>query len=136
MEQRSLVLIKPDGVKQNLIGKVISIYEENGLRIEAMYSTVPRREVLQEHYAEHVGRDFYEPLVNFMSSSEVVALIVAGENAVEIVREINGATNPAKARPCTIRYKYGTNVQKNVVHGSASIEEAHREIRIWFPEEN
>ncbi len=135
MEERSLVIIKPDAVKQKLMGRIISIYEENGLRIDEAYTTVPTREKLSKHYEEHVGRDFYEPLIEFMSGGQVVVMIVAGQNAVEIVREINGATNPAKARPCTIRYKYGSNVQMNVVHGAANLEDAKREISIWFPDE-
>jgi len=133
MEERSLVIIKPDAVKQKLMGKIISIYEENGLRIEAAYTTVPTKERLAIHYAEHVERDFYGSLIEFMSGGLVVVMIVAGQNAVEVVREINGATNPAKARPCTIRYKYGSNVQMNVVHGAANLEDSEREIGIWFP---
>jgi len=135
MEERSLVIIKPDAVSKKLVGKIISIYEENGLRIEAAYTTIPTRERLAEHYAEHVERDFYEPLLSYMSGGMVLVMIVSGQNAVEVVREINGATNPAKARPCTIRYKYGTNVQQNVVHGAASNEDSEREIKIWFPNE-
>jgi nucleoside-diphosphate kinase len=132
MKEQSLVIIKPDAVKSKLVGKIVSTYEENGLRIEEMYSIVPSQEILEKHYAEHIGRDFYKPLLEFMASGTVVVMIVSGENAVEIVREINGATNPAKARPCTLRYKYGTNVQKNVVHGAATLEDAEREIDIWF----
>tara|TARA_Y100001933_G_scaffold252963_1_gene292651 strand:- start:341 stop:748 length:408 start_codon:yes stop_codon:yes gene_type:complete len=133
MEERTLVIIKPEAVKKKLIGKIISTYEENGLRIEDAYTTVPSKSMLSKHYEEHVGRDFYDPLLEFMSSGLVVVMVVTGENAVEVVREINGATNPAKARPCTLRYKYGTNVQMNVVHGAATIEDAEREIDIWFP---
>ena len=135
MEERTLVIIKPEAVQKKLIGKIISIYEENGLRIETAYTTVPSRELLAKHYEEHVERDFYEPLLEFMSGGMVVVMIVAGQNAVQIVRDINGATNPAKARPCTIRYKYGTNVQMNVVHGAATLEDSDREIAIWFPNE-
>lgn len=133
MEERTLVIIKPEAVKKKLIGKIISIYEENGLHIEDAYMTIPARETLERHYAEHVGRDFYEPLLEFMGSGPVMVMVVVGQNAVQIVREINGATNPAKARPCTIRYKYGTNVQMNVVHGAANLEDSQREIDIWFP---
>lgn len=133
MEERSLVIIKPDAVRQKLVGKIISTYEENGLRLDAIYSTRASLEQLSRHYEEHAGRDFYESLLEFMQSGPIVVLIVAGENAVEIVREINGATNPAKARPCTIRYRYGSSVQRNVVHGAACLEDAKREIEIWFP---
>jgi len=135
MNERSLVIIKPEAVQKKLVGRIISTYEENGLRIDAMYITVPTEHQLSKHYEEHIGRDFYKPLLEFMSSGPVVVMVVEGENAVAIVREINGATNPAKARPCTLRYKYGTNVQMNVVHGAATVEDSRREISIWFPEE-
>ncbi len=96
MEQRTLVIIKPEAVKKKLIGRIISTYEENGLRIEDAYITVASKTLLEKHYEEHVGRDFYTPLLEFMSSGPVVLMVVAGENAVEVVREINGATNPAR----------------------------------------
>lgn len=130
----TLVIIKPDAVKKKLIGKIIGIYEENGLRIADMYMCTANQEILEEHYEEHKGRDFYDSLMEFMQSGPIVVMKVIGENAVEIVRSVNGATNPAKSRPCTIRYKYGKTVQKNAVHGSASAQEALREIDIWFNE--
>lgn len=130
--EKTLVLIKPDAVKKKLIGRIISIYEDNGLSILDSYMCVPTAAILAEHYSEHIERDFYPSLINFMSSSSVVVLLIGGQNAVNVVREINGATNPAKARPCSIRYLYGTSVQLNSVHGSASIEEAEKEVSIWF----
>lgn len=131
MEQ-TLVLIKPDAVKRGLIGKIISIYEENGLMIEALYKKQLDREILSRHYAEHVNRDFYPSLVEFMLEDQVVVMKVAGPDAIQLVRDINGATNPSKARPCTIRYIYGESVQRNIVHGSANAEDAKRELEIWF----
>jgi nucleoside-diphosphate kinase len=130
--ERSLVIIKPDAIKKKLLGIIIKIYEENGLTIEDIYMTEASLDMLEKHYQEHEKRDFYKPLLSFMSSGPVCVLLVSGGNAVEVAREINGATNPAKARPGTIRYLFGTDVQKNVVHGSANIEDAKREIKIWF----
>lgn len=132
--ERTLVLIKPDAVKKKLIGKIISIYEDNGLSILDSYMCVPTAEVLAKHYSEHIDRDFYPSLIEFMTSSNVVVLLIGGQNAINVVRDINGSTNPAKARPCSIRYLYGDSVQINSVHGSANPEEAEKEIAIWFKE--
>lgn len=129
--ERTLVIIKPDAVKKKLIGKIISIYEDNDLNIIHAHRCLATKEVLANHYEAHQGRDFYDSLVDFMSSSEVIVLILEGENVVHIVREINGSTNPLKSKPGTIRYMYGDNVQSNAVHGSESIEAAKREIEIW-----
>jgi len=130
--EKTLVLIKPDAVKRKLIGSIIGIYEENGLVVEGLYKRQLDKAILEKHYEEHTGRDFYSSLVTFMMEDEVVAIMVSGENAVQIVRDINGATNPEKARPCTIRYIYGESVQRNVVHGSANLEDAKRELELWF----
>lgn len=130
--EKTLVLIKPDAVSKNLIGKIISMYEENGLVVDGMYKRKLDEDILRVHYAEHVNRDFYPSLVEFMLEDEVVVLRIGGENAVQLVRDINGATNPAKSRPGTIRYILGESVQRNVVHGSADLDEAERELNIWF----
>lgn len=130
--ERTVVIIKPDGMKHKLMGKILSMYEENGLRVEDIYMCRADQDVLEEHYEEHINRDFYASLVKFMLEGPLCVILLAGENAVEVVREINGSTNPSKARPGTIRYLYGTSVQRNVVHGSASSEEAKREMEIWF----
>lgn len=134
--EKTLVLIKPDAVKKKLIGKIISIYEDNGLSILDSYMCVPTAKVLAEHYSEHIDRDFYPSLIEFMTSSSVVVLLIGGQNAINVVRDINGSTNPAKARPCSIRYLYGDSVQLNSVHGSANAEEAEKEIAIWFKDTN
>ncbi len=131
--EKTLVLIKPDAVRKKLIGTLIQVYEAHGLAISDMYMTQPSQELLENHYAEHQGQPFFESLLDFMKSGVVVVIALEGENAVEVVREIHGATNPAKARPCTMRYLYGTNVQQNAVHGSANVEDAKRELAIWFP---
>lgn len=129
--ERTLVIIKPEAVKKKLVGRIISIYEDNRLEIIHAHRVLATREVLEKHYEAHIGKDFFESLVEFMSSSEVEVLVLEGENVVEIVREINGATNPAKARPGTIRYMFADNVQANAVHGSESVEVAKQEIEIW-----
>lgn len=130
--EKTLVLIKPDAVQKHLIGRIITMYEQNGLVIDGMYMRQLDEAILSEHYAEHVERDFYPSLLAFMQEGEVVVLRVSGDDAVSKVREINGATNPAKSRPGTIRYIYGESVQRNTVHGSANIEDAKRELEIWF----
>jgi len=130
--ENTLVLIKPNAVKRKLIGTIIKMYEENGLQIEDMYFTNASKEILAKHYEEHIARDFYPNLVEFMMSGKIVVLNISGEDAVNKVRLINGATNPKKANPCTIRYLYGEDVQKNAVHGSADIKDANRELKIWF----
>lgn len=132
--EKTLVLIKPDAVRKKYIGTLIQVYEAHGLAIREMYMTHATLEVLGQHYNEHAGQPFYNSLLDFMQSGNIVVMMLEGENAAEVVREINGETNPSKARPCTIRYLYGTNVQQNAVHGSATIEDAKRELSIWFPE--
>lgn len=130
--EKTLVMIKPDAVAKKLIGRIISMYEENGLSVEEMYVQQLSKEALSKHYAEHTERDFYPRLIDFMTEREVVVIKLVGENAVNVVREINGATNPSKARPGTIRYLFGENVQRNSVHGSATKEDAENELKLWF----
>ncbi len=130
--EKTLVLIKPDAVEKNIIGRIISMYEDNGLVIEAMYKKQCEESIFAKHYAEHIHRDFYASLLKFMMSSPIVVLKVAGQGAVEKVRSLNGATNPLKCRPGTIRYIFGESVQVNTVHGSANLEDAKRELEIWF----
>jgi nucleoside-diphosphate kinase len=136
MTQQTLVLIKPDGVKRNLIGEIIGRIEANGYVIVAMKKFTPTRELLAEHYAEHEGKAFYEPLVEFMMSGDVVALCVEGNRVIEGFRALAGATDPTVAAPGTIRGDLGrdwaTKVQQNLVHGSDSDESASREISLWF----
>lgn len=130
--EKTLVIIKPDAIEKKIMGRIIQMYEENGLKIEDLYMTEADFDILEDHYAEHKGRDFYPSLLKFMSSGPMCVLLIYGNNAIEVVREINGATNPAKARPGTIRYLFGSDVQKNAVHGSANFEDAKKEIKIWF----
>lgn len=132
--EKTLVLIKPDAVSKKLIGRILGIYEDNGLNVDKMYMTTVNEALLAEHYAEHVERDFYPKLVEFMMSGPLVALQLSGDNAISMTRKINGATNPAKADVLTIRYLFGESVTVNSVHASANKEDAARELEIWFKE--
>jgi nucleoside-diphosphate kinase len=136
--ERTLVLVKPDGVARGLAGEVIRRVEAKGYRIVALDLRVPSTELLAEHYAEHVGKPFYEPLVAFMSSGPVVALVAEGNRVVEGFRALAGATEPTAAAAGTIRgdlgRDWGVRVVQNIVHGSDSVESADREIKLWFPD--
>ena len=134
--QQTLVLIKPDGVKRNLIGEIIARVEKKGYRVAALKLVQPTRELLAQHYAEHEGKPFYEPLVEFMMSGEVVAIKLEGNRVIEGFRSLAGATDPTTAVPGTIRgdlgRDWGLKVQQNLVHGSDSPESAARELGLWF----
>jgi nucleoside-diphosphate kinase len=132
--ERTLVLVKPDGVGRGLAGEVISRIEAKGYRLVVLDLRVPTVELLAQHYAEHVGKPFYQPLVDFMSSGPVVALVAEGERVVEGFRSLAGVTDPTAAAPGTIRGDWGSAVQENIVHGSDSLESAAREVALWFPE--
>jgi nucleoside-diphosphate kinase len=135
--ERTLVLVKPDGVARGLVGEVIRRIEAKGYRLVVLDVRVPTAELLAEHYAEHVSKPFYGPLVQFMSSGPVVALVAEGQRAVEGFRSLAGATEPTAATPGTIRgdlgRDWGSAVVQNIVHGSDSVESAQREIKLWFP---
>ena len=135
--ERTLVLVKPDGVARGLTGEVLARIERKGYRLAGLQILTPTREALAEHYAEHLGKPFYEPLVDFMSSGPVTAVVIEGERCNEGCRSLAGATDPTKAAPGSIRGDFGRDwgkpVQENIVHGSDSPESAAREIAIWFP---
>jgi nucleoside-diphosphate kinase len=135
--ERTLVLVKPDGVRRGLAGEVLRRVEAKGYRLVALDLRTATRDLLEAHYAEHVGKPFYEPLVEFMSSGPVVAAVVEGQSVVEGWRALMGTTDPSKAAPGSIRgdlaRDWGGKVQENLVHGSDSPESATREISIWFP---
>jgi nucleoside-diphosphate kinase len=135
--ERTLVLVKPDGVRRGLAGEVIRRIEAKGYRLVALDLRTPDSALLAEHYAEHEGKPFYAPLVEFMRSGPVVALVVEGQRVVEGFRSLAGATDPTVAAPGTIRgdlgRDWGLAVQQNLVHGSDSPESAAREIGLWFP---
>jgi nucleoside-diphosphate kinase len=134
--ERTLVLVKPDGVRRGLTGEVIRRVEAKGYRLARLELRVATPDLLAEHYAEHQGKPFYEPLVEFMLSGPVAAIVVEGERVVEGFRSLAGATEPTAAAPGTIRGDFGRDwgqaVQQNLVHGSDSVESAEREISIWF----
>ncbi|HET9872939.1 MAG TPA: nucleoside-diphosphate kinase [Propionibacteriaceae bacterium] len=132
--QRSFVLIKPDAVRRGLVGAVLSRFEAKGLSIVAMELRQVDGELADQHYAEHVDKAFYPPLRHFVTSGPSVALIVAGDEAIEVVRGLNGATDGRKAAPGTIRGDFSVSNRENLVHGSDSEDSAKREIALWFPE--
>ena len=131
--EKSLVLIKPDAVEKNLIGKIISHYENEGLKVIALRMERISKEAAALHYNEHKGKPFYEALIKFIIRNPLCALVIEGENAIEKIRKINGSTNPENAEEGTIRKLYALNNRENCVHSSDSIESANREIKLWFP---
>lgn len=134
MSNRTLVLLKPDAVERQLVGAILSRFEQKGLTLVAMELRKLDTAILERHYEEHKGKGFYPELVAFMSRSPVVALVVEGpEDTWEIVRSMMGATNPRASAPGTIRGDYGTIFTENLVHGSDSAASAAREIGIFFP---
>ena len=134
MTERTLVLIKPDAVERGLVGEVIGRFERKGLAIDAMVLRTMDAELADRHYAEHVEKAFYPPLKEFMTSGPLVAMIVTGDQAVEVVRGLVGATDGRKAAPGTIRGDLSLSNQRNLVHASDSVDSAKREIALWFPD--
>jgi len=134
--QRTLVLCKPDAVQRGLVGRIVSRFEEKGLKIVGMKMLQVTPELAGKHYAEHVEKAFYPDLLAFITASPIVALAVEGDNAVEVVRNLMGVTNPQKAGSGTIRGDFGLNLTMNLVHGSDSLASAQRELALFFrPEE-
>ena len=132
--QRTLVLLKPDAVRRGLVGEILGRYETRGLKLVALEMRTIDEAKADEHYAEHVERDFYPPLRAFVTSGPLVAVVLEGDSAVEVVRGINGATDGRKAAPGTIRGDLSLSNRENLVHGSDSPESAERELKIWFPD--
>ncbi|ANH38812.1 Nucleoside diphosphate kinase [Nocardioides dokdonensis FR1436] len=137
MTERTLALIKPDGVRRGLTGEIVRRIEAKGYTLARLELREATPELLAEHYEEHHGKPFYEPLVEFMLSGPVVAMVLEGERCIEGFRSLAGATDPTVAAPGTIRgdlgRDWGLKVQQNLVHGSDAPETAEREIGIWFP---
>jgi nucleoside-diphosphate kinase len=131
--ERTLVILKPDAVQRGLTGEIIGRLERRGLKIIGLDMRTIERDVAARHYAEHEGKPFYEPLVEFMASGPVVALVVEGERVIEGVRALAGPTDPIAAAPGSIRGDFGTIVRENLIHASDSDESAEREIKIFFP---
>ncbi|WP_007024995.1 nucleoside-diphosphate kinase [Saccharomonospora iraqiensis] len=135
MSERTLVLVKPDGVKRGLVGEVIARIERKGLGLAAMDLRDVPRSVAEEHYAEHKDKPFYGELLDFITSGPVVAMAVEGPRAVTAFRQLAGGTDPVdKATPGTLRGDYALETQFNLVHGSDSPESAERELKLWFPD--
>lgn len=135
MSQRTLVLLKPDAVRRGLVGEIIGRIERKAdWSILALELRTLDRSTLEQHYAEHVGRPFYEPLVEFMASGPVVALVVEGDRVIEGIRTLAGPTDPIAAAPGSIRGDFGTVVRENLVHASDSEESAARELKLFFPD--
>lgn len=132
MIEKSFVLIKPDAVERNLIGKILDCYESNNLKIVAMKLFKVDKSLAEKHYEEHKEKVFYDNLIKYITRSHLCAVILEGENAVEEVRRINGATDPEKAEEGTIRKRFAVNKTENSVHSSDSKSSAEREIALWF----
>ena len=135
-KEQTLVLIKPDGVARSLTGEILTRIEDKGYVVTGLKMLQPSKEQLAAHYAEHEGKPFYAPLIEFMSSGPIVAIRLEGDRVIEGFRALAGATDPTTAVPGTIRgdlgRDWGEKVQKNLVHGSDSVESATRELGIWF----
>lgn len=132
--ERTLVLVKPDGVRRGLVGEIISRFERLSLGITAMRMLRVDEDLASRHYAEHVDKPFYPELVSFITSGEVVAMVLEGEAAISMVRKLMGPTDPLDAPPGTIRGDYAMRITENIVHGSDGPESAAREIELFFPE--
>lgn len=131
-EERTFLMIKPEGVERGLIGEIIGRFERKGFKIIALTLSKISKERAEKQYEEHRGKDFFEDLVSYMSSAPTVSMVLEGENAIAVAREMAGVTNPKQAEPGTIRGDYGIDVQRNVIHASDSEESAKREIAIHF----
>ena len=132
MTQRTLVLIKPDGVRRGLVGEVIARMERKGLRISELQMRVLDEQTAREHYAEHTDKPFFGELVTFITGGPLIAMAVEGPDAIRAVRTLMGATNPIDAAPGSIRGDYATVVTENIVHGSDSPASAERELKLFF----
>lgn len=133
---RTLVFVKPDGVRRGLVGEIIQRFERRGIRIVGLKMVHPTRELAEKHYAVHRDKPFFESVVQFITSGPVVAMALECPNAIEITRQMMGATNPANAAPGTIRGDFGLDIEQNIIHGSSDPEAAEYELNLWFkPEE-
>jgi len=134
--ERTFLMIKPDGVQRNLVGTVISLFEQKGYKLVGLKLIQISRGLAEKHYEEHVGKPFFEGTVSYITSSPVVAMVWAGKNVVAGAREMMGATNPNNAAAGTIRGSFGVDISRNVIHGSDSPASAEREVNLYFkPEE-
>jgi nucleoside-diphosphate kinase len=132
--ERTLILVKPDAFARNLTGEIIARFERKGLSLVALSLTTMTRELAERHYAEHVGKPFFDELVEFITSGPLVAMVLGGESAITAARQVIGATNPLEASPGSIRGDYAIPVGQNMVHGSDGPESAAREVALFFPD--
>lgn len=130
--ERTLVLVKPDGVQRGLIGEVISRLERRGLRLVAAKFVWVRQPLAEEHYAVHKGKPFYAPLIEYITSAPVMAMVWEGPNAIRAVRQSFGATRPLEAEPGSLRHDFALEVGRNLVHASDSLETSEAEVKLWF----
>lgn len=135
MAERTFIAIKPDGVKRNLIGRIITRFEEKGYKIIGLKLLLPTLEHAKKHYAEHEGKPFYPRLIKYITSGPIVAMVIEGPNVIAESRKMMGATKPENADAGTIRFEYAVSQEFNIIHGSDSPESAEREIAIYFKEE-
>ena len=133
--ERTFLMVKPDGVQRNLVGEVIQRLEKKGFTLVGLKLMAVSRELAEKHYDVHKQRPFFQSLVDFITSSPVVAMVWEGEGVVASARKIIGGTNPLEAAPGTIRGDYGVNIGRNLIHGSDALETATREISLWFKDE-
>ena len=132
--ERTLILVKPDAFARNLTGEIIARFERKGLRLVALKLMTMDRELAERHYAEHVGKPFFDELVTFITSGPLVAMVLEGDHAVEAARQVIGATNPLQATTGSIRGDFAVEVGQNMVHGSDAAESAGREVALFFPD--
>ncbi|MDQ3537565.1 MAG: nucleoside-diphosphate kinase [Actinomycetota bacterium] len=133
MNERTLILVKPDGVRRGLVGEVIARIERKGLTLDALELRTISTEIAQQHYAEHAEKAFFSDLIAFITGGPLVAMVVAGDDAIKAMRCLMGATNPIEAVPGSVRGDFATVIGENIVHGSDTPENAQREIGIFFP---
>ncbi|HHH80014.1 MAG TPA: nucleoside-diphosphate kinase [Thermoplasmatales archaeon] len=134
-KERTFVMIKPDAVQRGLIGEIVTRFEKKGIKIVGMKMVKVSRELAEKHYGVHKGKPFFEPTVNYITSSPVVAIVLEGTNVINMVRKMMGKTDPQEAEPGTIRGDYGQFIGRNIIHGSDSKETAEFEIKLWFNKE-
>ncbi|EKD28456.1 MAG: hypothetical protein ACD_79C00294G0001 [uncultured bacterium] len=135
MTERTLILFKPDAVKRQIIGKILQRYEDKGLKIAGMKMILVTKDLAEKHYGEHKGKSFFEELIKYITSSPIIAMVLEANNAIQIARKINGATNPTDADAGSIRGDFAISKTCNLVHASDSKESAQREIGIFFSKE-
>ena len=133
--ERSLVLIKPDAMQRGLAGAIIGRLEQSGLKLVAIKMLHLDKALARRHYGVHVGKPFFDDVVDYISSAPIIAIVLEGESAVEVVRKTMGTTDPAKAEPGTIRGDFGLNIERNAVHGSDSVKTAEEEIKLFFSQD-